>query len=90
MAARAWFLVAVLTGCAGCSTDSVIEVMQENFITFKHPFTDGAAADVRRRAGSLCEQRKQAAVKTENVCSLEKCTTTYQCMDKADAATYGQ
>jgi hypothetical protein len=87
-AARALFLVAILTGCAGVLPDNVIVVMQSNYMTFEHPFTDAAGENVRIRAGKLCEQRKQAAIKTASTCSLSQCTTNYQCMDKADAAQY--
>jgi hypothetical protein len=83
MTARALFLVAILTGCAGFGTGNEIVVMESNYMTFEHPFTDAAAEDVRKRAGRLCEQRKQAAIKTESVCSLTKCTTHYQCVDAA-------
>lgn len=88
MTARALFLVAILTGCAGIGPDNVIVVMESNYMTFEHPFTDAAAENVRRRAGRLCEQRKQAAIRTESACSLTKCTTHYQCVDRANATTY--
>jgi len=85
MTARALCLVIMLTGCAGYLSDNVIVVMESNYMTFDHPFTDAAAENVRLRAGRLCEQRKQSAIKTESICSLTKCTTHYQCVDKADA-----
>jgi hypothetical protein len=87
---RALFLVAILTGCAGLGADNVIVAIQSNYITFEHPFTDAAAEDVRKRAGRLCEQRKQAAIRTESACSLSKCTTHYQCVDATEAAKYGK
>lgn len=87
---RGLFLTAILTGCAGALPDNVIVVRQSNYITFEHPFTDAAAVDVRGRAGKICEQRKQAAIRTERACSLSKCTTSYQCVDKADAGNYVQ
>lgn len=77
----------LLAGLAGCMSN-VLTVEQENFMTFEHPFTDEAAADVRGRAERRCEGRKQEAVRTSNVCSLSKCVTSYECMNKADAATY--
>jgi len=89
-ALRTLFLTAILSGCAGVLPDNVIVVMQSNYITFEHPFTDAAADDVRSRAGKICAQRKQAAIRTERACSLSKCTTSYQCVDKADAGNYGQ
>lgn len=90
MTARALFLVAILTGCAGIGADNVIVVMESNYMTFEHPFTDAAAEDIRKRAGRLCDQRKQAAIRTESTCSLTKCTTHYQCVDKANAGTYNK
>ena len=90
MTARALLLVAVLTGCASIGAGNTIVVMQGNYMTFEHPFTDAAAEDIRNRAGRLCEQRKQAAIRTESVCSLTKCTTHYQCVDAADAVKYGK
>jgi hypothetical protein len=78
----ALFLVTILAGCAGILPNDMIVVMQSNYITFEHPFTDVAAEDVRIRAGKICEQRKQSAIKTVSTCSLTKCTTNYQCIDK--------
>jgi hypothetical protein len=88
MTARALLMVATLTGCASIGAGNPIVVMQGNYMTFEHPFTDAAAEDVRKKAGRLCEQRKQVATRTESVCSLTKCTTHYQCVDAADAAKY--
>jgi hypothetical protein len=76
----------VLAGCA----DAPILVMQDNYISFEHPFTDEAASRVRARAETLCAQRKQAAIKTQSACSLSKCFTSYQCVPKAAAATVTQ
>jgi hypothetical protein len=90
MTARALLLVAILAGCTSFGADNVIVVVESNYMTFEHPFTDAAAEDVRKRAGRLCEQRKQAAIKTESACSLTKCTTHYQCVDRANAGTYGK
>jgi len=82
--ARALLLAACLPAC----TPYDLTVNQSNYYTFEHPFTDAAAEDARKRAAALCEGRKQVAVKTENVCNLTKCTTTYQCMDREDAEIF--
>lgn len=83
---NALLLVAILTGCANLAVNSEIVVMEGNYITFRHPFTDDGATEVRRRAEQICVQRKQVAYKTDSVCSLTQCTTNYQCMSSADAA----
>jgi hypothetical protein len=81
MTVRAFFLVLFLTGCSGISIVAMEE--KSNYITFEHPFTDEAEARVRGQAEGLCKQRKQAAMKTERTCSLTKCFTNYQCVDRA-------
>ena len=86
MTVRVFFLALILTGCAGISTVA----MQDNYMTFEHPFTDAAAVEVRRAAERQCAQRKQAAIKTESACSLTKCFTSYECVDKANAATFAR
>jgi hypothetical protein len=87
MAARALVLAAAVPGC---SSSYVLTVNQGNYLTFEHPFTDATAEEVRKRAVELCDGRKQVAIRSENVCTLTLCTTTYQCMDKDDAATFKQ
>jgi hypothetical protein len=62
----------------------------ENFLSFNHPFTDAAAADVRVRAERICGLRKQVVIQTSRTCSLEQCTTNFQCIDAADAAKHGR
>ena len=84
------------TGCAlllaaflpGCNASYNLTVNQGNYLTFEHPFTDETAEEVRKRAVDLCSGRKQVAVRSENVCGLTLCTTTYQCMDKEDAEIF--
>lgn len=86
MSVRALFLITLLAGCAGLGTGSQLVVMEGNYMTFEHPFTDAAAEDVRKWAERLCAQRKQAAIKSgQNACSLTKCTTNYQCVDKSES-----
>jgi hypothetical protein len=80
MAARALFLLLFLTGCSGISVVAMED--KSNYITFEHPFTDEAEARVRGQAEGMCRQRKQAAIKTERTCSLTKCFTNYQCVDR--------
>jgi hypothetical protein len=59
--------------------------MHGNYLTYEHPFSEAAAAAVRRNAEGTCRQRDQAAVETSRTCSLTRCTTNYQCMDETDA-----
>lgn len=77
---------------AGCADKSLLVGYEkdENFLSFNHPFTDVAAADVRARAERLCGLRKQTVIQTSRTCSLTQCTTNYQCIDAADAGKYGQ
>lgn len=87
-------LIAALTVLllAACAERSLLVGYEpnENFLSFNHAFTDEAAAKVRARAESLCGLRKQAVIQTSRVCSLDQCTTNYQCIDAADAAKYGR
>jgi len=78
----------LLAACLPACTPYDLTVTQGNYLTFEHPFTDAAAEDARRRAVSLCAGRKQVAVRSQNVCTLTLCTTTYQCMDKEDAEIF--
>ena len=86
MGARALLLAMFLSGCAGAGSEIVTN--EGNFITFSHPFTQAAEEEARKIGADLCQMRKQAAVRTEHVCSLTRCTTTYQCMDGDDAVKY--
>jgi len=74
--------------CAGCAGNYVVS--EGNYQTYEHPFTDAAAADVRKRAERHCAEKKRIAVRTSSTCSLTQCTTSYQCMGKADATGYQQ
>jgi hypothetical protein len=80
----------LLAGCADTTNYLVGYEPDQNFLSFNHPFTDAAAADVRTRAERLCGLRKQAATQTSRSCSLTQCTTNFQCIDAADAAKYGK
>lgn len=76
-----------LAGCAGQQFATYNS--DTNYLTFNHPFTDKAAAEVASAADKLCRQRKQVAIQTTKACSLTQCTTHYQCMDEADVIKYG-
>ncbi|HUN70653.1 MAG TPA: hypothetical protein VMU46_17805 [Burkholderiales bacterium] len=82
---RALALVAAL---AGCAEGYRMTAYDEIFMSFEHEFTDQAIANVRKRAENRCQDRKLAAIKLTSNCSLSKCYTTYQCVDKEDASTY--
>lgn len=81
------FFLLLLAGCNGMQY--VVYDNDTNYLTFNHPFTDKAVAEVQAGAEKLCRQRKQVAVKTTEKCSLTKCTTSYQCIDQADVTRYG-
>ena len=78
----------LLAALAGCASDSLVTSNQSNYITFEHAFTEQAAADVRRKADSMCAARKQLAVRTTITCTLSKCVATYACMDQDEAAAF--
>lgn len=84
---RAFFPFALLMACAGCATPQLV-VMESNYLTYEHAFTDAAAEAARKSAEKQCAQKKQIAVRTSGVCSLTRCTVNYQCMNKADAGGY--
>lgn len=76
---------------AGCNGFRYVDYDNDsNYLTFNHPFTDSALAEIQSGAAKLCLERKQVAVKTSERCSLTKCTTNYQCMDEADAVKHGR
>ena len=84
-------LVTLLLQC-GCSympnTISGRDFLTTNYLSYEHAFTDAAAAGVRKTAERECSYRRQVAVRTGGTCSLTRCTTNFQCLDKADAAKY--
>ena len=83
MIIRALLLSLLLTSCAnnylvGFGGDT-------NYLSFDHPNSEEAIADVRAAADKLCRQRKQLAIETESTCSLTRCATNYQCQERSDA-----
>lgn len=78
----------VVAACAGCGGIQPIR-SEENYLTYEHAYTDAAAAATRKSAEEICTKRKQIAIRTQNVCSLSSCFTTYQCTDKAEARESG-
>jgi len=81
-----WFLGVLLAAVAGCTAAPI--VMDDNYLTYDHAFTQAAADKVEKSAKELCGQRKQAALKTSSVCSLERCFTHYQCVNPKDPLEY--
>ncbi|MGH8642264.1 MAG: hypothetical protein ACRET6_11155, partial [Burkholderiales bacterium] len=75
---RHWSLVTLLLAVAGCGPQPY--VMEGNYLTYDHPFSEASAAAVRKNAEGICRQRDQTAVETSRACSLTQCTTNYQCM----------
>lgn len=89
-------IVVTLLLAAGCAQvggrfrEGIIETAREgNVVTFEHPFTDRADADVARRAENACAAKKKIPIQTSRACSLERCTTSFQCVDRADATRDG-
>jgi len=70
----------VTISLAGCGTQP--DIVEDNYLTYHHPFTEAAFQSVRQNAEKACAQRKQAAVQTRHHCSLKECTTDYQCVDR--------
>jgi hypothetical protein len=86
------FIVVLLLLAAGCVqiTGPLTGSAREgNAITYDHPFTDRADADVAQRAAQACARKKKVAIQTSRACSLERCTTNFQCVDRADAKRDG-
>lgn len=79
--------VALLALLAACADGYVAIANQEDFQSFEHPFTDEAEARVRRVAERNCGARNLVPVRHSRNCSLSKCFTTFQCVDKETAAT---
>jgi hypothetical protein len=72
---------------AGCGPQPYI--MEGNYFTYDHPFSEASAAAVRKNAEGVCRQRNRAAAETSRACSLTRCTTSYQCLDEIDARRLG-
>ena len=87
-ALRVMCLFVLLLACAGCGIQPI--VMQGNYLTYEHPFTDAGAESARANAEQRCKIREQAAVRTSSACSLTFCTTNFQCMEPAEAKQYQQ
>lgn len=83
----------LLTGCGTVKTifgesTGTTSFSESNYVTYEHAFTDAAADAVRRSAEQHCGLKKQAAIKTTSACSLTRCNTSYQCMDRKDVPEY--
>ena len=85
---RALCLLALLLACAGCGIQPV--VVQGNYLTYEHPFTDAAAESARANAEWWCKKRYQVPVRTSGTCSLTRCTTNFQCVKPGEAGQYQQ
>lgn len=68
---------------AGCASRVQPDIVEGNYLTFHHPFTEAAVAAARQNAEKICAQRKQVAAQTNIQCSLKECTTDYQCVGAA-------
>lgn len=79
--------IALTAACAACAPFEIV-TYEGNHITYRHPFTEAGAAQVRKSADKLCQELKQVPVKTGGTCSLTECISHYQCMNKADAERY--
>lgn len=77
-------VVTALLALSGCTST----ITETRHLTLEHAFTDAAAARALKDAERTCAQKRLIAVKTSSACSLQRCTTHYQCMTKDDAATY--
>lgn len=70
---------------AGCTGPTVIG---GNYLTYDYAFNDAAAARARASAEQLCAQRKQMAIETSSVCTMTRCTTSYQCVSRENPGEY--
>ncbi|MDQ5878006.1 MAG: hypothetical protein QG584_144 [Pseudomonadota bacterium] len=85
-----------LAGCAAIQEGVVVSKhesgerwLDSNYYTIEYPFTDDGAAKARSKADQLCGREKMLAVQAERACTLERCTTHYQCVTPKDAKNYG-
>lgn len=83
----------LLTGCGTARTifgesTATTSFSESNYVTYDHVFTDAAADAVRKSARQHCGLKKQVAIKTTSACSLTRCNTSYQCMDRQDVPEY--
>lgn len=76
-------MFATLLLVAGCGPQPFTR--EGNHFTYEHPFSEAAAQAVRKNAEGICRQRDQVAFESSRACSMSQCTTSYQCMDEADA-----
>jgi hypothetical protein len=76
-------LVALAAGGANCSGRYMI-TNQENFYTYERPFTDAAAAEVRKDADDLCRRRGRVAIQVSDVCEMTRCFTNFQCVSQGE------
>ena len=84
--ARRLFLVSVVALAAGggsCSGQYMI-TNQENYFTYERPFTDAAAAQVRKDADELCRRRNRVSIQVSDVCEPNRCFTNFQCVSQAE------
>lgn len=82
MLIRALLLTFLLSGCA--ENIVVRHIEGANYATFDHPYTEKADAEVRTAAENLCRKSERVAIKSESVCTLATCVTSYQCAGKGD------
>lgn len=86
---RAFLIAALLAACAGCAPSYRDYIIREsNYMTFEHPFTEAESERARKNAERHCAETRHLAVKTRSVCTLTRCTTHYQCMDREEAARF--
>lgn len=95
-AAAAMVCAAILAGCLTMGGGVVVSKhesgerwLDSNFYIIEHPFTEAGEAAANGRANQLCGQESKVSVQSERVCTLERCTTSYQCVKPKDAKDYG-
>jgi hypothetical protein len=76
--------LAVVTAGANCSGQYLI-TSAENYYTYECPFTDAAAAQVRKDADELCRKRGRVTVLVSDVCDMTRCFTNFQCVSHSEA-----
>jgi hypothetical protein len=86
---------ALLLLLAGCSTPKLLQGQDrtnvsyfEDNLRYEHPFTDAGFEYARKDAERECTSRKKVAAKVPGNCTLDRCVTNYQCINKSDATEY--
>ena len=81
-------MIAALTGVPRMAILAAMNSRPALAITFVAALLLAACAEKSLLVGY--EENENFLIQTSRACSLEQCTTNFQCIDAADAAKYGR